>query len=206
MILVEGDNDQHFIFNLCERLKFTPVFKVEKCEGDGGLFKKLKGELDSDRTRPLGIVVDADDNLASRIQEIITLTQPYFELQTSDFKQNGLVVKPKGEPKFGVWVWPDNQKNCILEDLFLELVQDKDLLLEESKKVVNHIKTIEPWRFKPQHKSKAIVHTWLAWQDKPGSPIGASLKRSNINLDRLVISNFTSWLSSLYSNNEKTDD
>ena len=145
------------------------------------------------------MVVDADEDLATRIEQIIKNTKPYFKIEMADFKDNGLIIKPKSEPKFGVWIWPDNQKNGILEDLYLDLVQDEDLLLEESKKVIENIKNIEPWRFKPQHKSKAIVHTWLAWQINPGSPIGSSLKRSTININRPVISNFKFWLQRLYS-------
>lgn len=199
MILVEGNNDEHFIYNLCSRLNFSPVFKVKNCESIELLYKKLQAELDSDRTQPLGIIVDSDENIESRKSEIQKLVKPYYSLTSSDFTPYGLVFNPGNEPKFGVWIWPDNQKNGILEDLYLDLVQDHDALLEESKRVVENLKTIEPWRFKKQHKSKAIVHTWLAWQDNPGSPIGSSVQRTTIVINKPVIDNFKTWLTSLYA-------
>jgi len=200
MLLVEGDNDLHFITNLCQKIDFKPFFKIESCKSIDALFSNLESKLDSNRNYPIGIVVDADGDIEKRKSKITEITKAFFKLNNSDFNESGLVIKPELEQKFGVWIWPNNKEEGILEDLFLQLVKDKDLLLEEAKRVVENLPEIEPIRFKPQHKSKAIVHSWLAWQDNPGSPIGASLQRSTMDLTKPIIQNFISWLKNLYKN------
>jgi hypothetical protein len=200
MVLVEGQNDRHFVYNLCQRLSFQPEFDVESEANIQKAIFRFATELKGNRTQPLGLIVDADFSAEARKSEIIREIKDEFPVTIRDFTDEGLVVKPENEQKFGIWIWPDNQKNGILEDLYLELVQDDDLLLKEANRVVENLPNIAPIRFKPQHKSKAIVHTWLAWQDNPGSPIGDSIKRSTINLERPVIQKFKTWLQNLYSN------
>jgi hypothetical protein len=200
MILVEGDNDRYFLYNLCQRVDFQPTFKVEKEDSIQKTIYRFATELKGNRQQPLGLIVDADFDAENRKLELIEEIRNYYPITLEDFTEEGLIVKPANEEKFGIWIWPDNNENGILEDLYLMLVQDNDLLLNEAKRVVDNLPNIEPIRFKPQHKSKAIVHSWLAWQDNPGSPIGASIQRSVIDLNRPVIHKFKTWLQNLYSN------
>jgi hypothetical protein len=200
MILVEGENDQHFLYNLCQKVNFNPVFKVEKVGSLEKAIYRFATDLKGNRQQPLGLIVDADMNLEKRQSENIKEVGKYYTIQKKDFTKTGLIIQPALEQKFGVWIWPDNEKNGILEDLYLQLVQDGDLLLGEAKRVVGNLPNIEPIRFRPQHISKAIVHSWLAWQDNPGAPIGASLQRSNIDLSKPIIQNFKNWLKNLYTN------
>jgi hypothetical protein len=38
-----------------------------------------------------------------------------------------------------------------------------------------HVDEIETPRFPEEHKSKAYIHTWLAWQKEPGKPLGQAV-------------------------------
>lgn len=205
MLIVEGDDDLHFILNLCQKLGFQPEFEIKKAGSVDKAIKQFSLEI-KNRGYPIGLVVDANGNMSERKKQIISSLTKYHQVLEMDFKDKGLIVMPDLDPRFGIWLWPDCSSPGILEDLYLQIVQEEDQLLEEAHRVVDGIAAIEPFRFKPQYKSKAIVHTWLAWQDNPGSPLGASVKRSIINHSHPTIQNFKNWLTRLYSNNEKTDD
>lgn len=199
MLIVEGTTDQHFVLNLLEAIEMEkagiPWPSKEGSKNEA--IDKFLSELQTDRSQPIGLIVDADGDIEATISSLIKKLKKWVDVSPDQFK-NGLVFSPPFEPKAGIWIWPDCERSGILEDLFLDLVKPSDQLLEEAKKVVDRLPAIEPFRFPPQYKSKAIVHTWLAWQKKPGLPIGMSVKTSSMNLTHPTVSNFKSWLQRLY--------
>jgi hypothetical protein len=199
MLIVEGATDQHFILNLALATKMaeksfpepTPLHSRDKA------IKRFISDLKSDRSEPLGLIIDADGSFDNTVTELVKKLPKTENVKPADFNQ-GLIFSPPSEPRAGIWIWPDSSKTGILEDLFLELVSQEDPLLKEAHRVVDALPSIEPWRFKAQYRSKAVVHTWLAWQEKPGLPIGTSLNRSPMDLTHPTVSNFKSWLQRLY--------
>jgi len=52
--------------------------------------------------------------------------------------------------------------------------------------------------FKDVHLSKAILHTYLSWQDEPGKPLGQSITSHVLNPQAEIAHTFTSWLRRLF--------
>jgi hypothetical protein len=74
-LLVEGKNDRHVIWALCQQYQVPETFSVEvpQEEGTGGVEALLNGlpeRLKAEYLRRLGIVVDADRTLSARWQSL----------------------------------------------------------------------------------------------------------------------------------------
>lgn len=53
-------------------------------------------------------------------------------------------------------------------------------------------------RFPPAHKIKARLHTWLAWQEEPGKPMGLSITARYLDADALHAQQLIKWLRQLF--------
>ena len=69
---------------------------------------------------------------------------------------------------------PDNRVPGILEDFLRFLVPDGDPLFIHVEKSLNAIPFAHR-RFNELRKPKAMIHTWLAWQEEPGRPFGQAI-------------------------------
>ena len=52
--------------------------------------------------------------------------------------------------------------------------------------------------FKSVHRSKAFVHTYLAWQDEPGKPLGQAITAQALRGDTDNAKLFVKWLTDLF--------
>jgi hypothetical protein len=53
--------------------------------------------------------------------------------------------------------------------------------------------------FKQVHLSKAIIHTYLAWCDEPGYPLGKAITARSLPPDKAIANQFTDWLIRLFT-------
>jgi len=77
-------------------------------------------------------------------------------------------------PRVGIWIMPDNRTTGISEDFLLLLVPPDSRLYTHVQASVDSISEGEQ-RFKVPDKPKALIHTWLAWQEEPGRPLGTAI-------------------------------
>lgn len=52
--------------------------------------------------------------------------------------------------------------------------------------------------YKDIHHSKAVIHSYLAWQNEPGYPIGLSIKAKVLTTACANVSNFVTWVKMMY--------
>ncbi|MGK7944727.1 MAG: DUF3226 domain-containing protein [Microcystaceae cyanobacterium] len=45
---------------------------------------------------------------------------------------------------------------------------------------------------------KALIYTWLAWQEKPGRPMGQAITNHYLKHNSETVKAFTHWLSTLF--------
>jgi hypothetical protein len=69
---------------------------------------------------------------------------------------------------------PDNRVPGIIEDFLKFLIPDGDDLLTHVERSVDSIAP-ELRRFNELKYPKALIHTWLAWQEEPGHPYGQAI-------------------------------
>ena len=92
---------------------------------------------------------------------------------------------------------PDNKTPGILEDFLRFLVPAGSTLFDH---VINSVATIpqSERRFGQLAEPKAIVHTWLAWQEEPGRPLGTAITAKFLDPNVAQADVLVTWLKTLF--------
>ena len=93
---------------------------------------------------------------------------------------------------------PNNTSPGMLEDYLFFLVPAGDPLFERAGRCVEGI-PVEERRFTEAHVSKALIHTWLAWQDDPGTPLGQAITKRYFDSDGPQVQALLGWLTRLFA-------
>lgn len=72
-LLVEGNDDQHVIWALCERYQITENFDGIDSRGYDELLKEIPLRFKTSDLKTLGIIVDADENVQQRWEALRTV-------------------------------------------------------------------------------------------------------------------------------------
>lgn len=202
-IIVEGKDDKFFITALQKINKIPKSIKVEPYDCRDSLIASLHMELSSSEIQRLAIVMDANSNLAASWQAIANkLTQAgYSGIPNQPSKEGTIIVSTNTEsrlvPIVGIWLMPDNQSPGMLEDFMLAMIGKEDSLLPYARQCVDNLPEEQP-RFKSTYLSKAIIHTWLAWQEEPGSPMGSAIIKRYLDSECTQAQILTGWLQRLF--------
>lgn len=199
VLLVEGKNDCHVINALCEAHGVPETFGLHNCENDDSVLKRLNALMyPTDTPETIGVVLDVDDRtVESRWQQI----QEKIKLLGYDFPEYpnpaGTILPLNGDkPKLGIWLMPNNQNPGMLEDFLMPLANAESISFAAES--VNTAEERGITTFKDVHRSKAIIHTYLAWQDEPGKPLGQSITSHVLNPEVNIARLFTAWLTKLF--------
>ncbi len=226
ILFVEGADDQHSIWAICEHFKVEETFSVEVPDGEGKIPKKGThqnelGGIDnvlkaatlnliagSSAIERLGIVIDADQDLDKQWRKVLKiLTKAGFKDENlpESLNADGTVITQEFLPKFGIWIMPDNiTDRGMLEDFLEFLVPDKDnnpiwaKAVKCSQEVLEEIE--EEIRFNDIHLSKARIHAYLAWQKNSGNPFGTSITAKYLQADNPKCEKFVGWIKHLFVN------
>ena len=150
-LLVEGNDDQHVIWAICEKYNIPEVFDVIDCEGITNLFNAIPIYLKQSDIESVGIIIDADINLIDRWEYIKKMLMRQGFIVPDELPETGLVLA-KDNVKVGVWIMPSNNTNGMLEDFISFLVPPNDNLLPV---VDNTLNVIE------ECKAPAKTHRFL---------------------------------------------
>ena len=199
VLLVEGKNDCHVIYALCEAHGVPETFGLYNCESGDGVLKRLNALMHpTDPPETIGVILDVDDRtIESRWQQIKEKIKAYGY----DFSENpdpvGTVLPVNGDkPRLGIWLMPNNQDPGMLEDFLLSLANVGSVSFASES--VDCAKAKGLTTFKEVHHSKAVIHTYLAWQDEPGKPLGQSITSHVLNPETDIAKCFTAWLTKLF--------
>ena len=197
-LLVEGNNDFHVMNALCEKYSVNPNFRIINCGGINKLFELVPSAILNTNINTLGIIIDADLDLNkqwSKLKNI--LIEKGFKIP-NDLPSSGLICKNDDEVKVGVWIMPDNNLNGMLEDFIKFLIPENDPCLVIANATLEKIETQKLNKYAAIHKSKALIHTWLAWQEDPGTPMGLSITKKYLDTDNETSLEFANWLRELF--------
>jgi hypothetical protein len=203
-LLVEGQNDQHVVWALCEQHQLAKTFSVltpddKKKQGIEAILEGLPLRLKVEGLHTLGILVDANHDLAARWQAV------RHQLSASGYKNiprtpppSGLIITPAGLPRVGIWLMPNNQVPGMLEDFVAELIPTDDSLRPKAESALQDIETSQLNRYTIAHRPKALIHTWLAWQETPGMPMGQAITAQALQYNSPLARRFIEWLKLLF--------
>lgn len=155
---------------------------------------KITGELDC-----IGVVVDADLDIAARWQSLrnILTNSGYAGVPTKP-GAGGTIVEHEEKPRVGIWIMPDNTLPGKVEDFVALLVPPDDSLWKRAELNVQQIPEAER-RFIENAFIKAHIHTWLAWQEYPGLPMGQAITRRYLNSNAPHALQLLDWLRRLFN-------
>ncbi|MDR0863655.1 MAG: hypothetical protein LBO74_01825 [Candidatus Symbiothrix sp.] len=197
-LLVEGNDDKHVIWALCDKYNIPKTFEVVDCKGIKNLYKDISVRFKESGTETIGIIIDADIDIQSRWNSLKNnLSAIGFDIP-DNLPETGLIIKNRTQ-KVGVWIMPNNNSNGMLEDFISFLVPQGDSLLPIVHSTLENIENQELNKYSEVHKSKAAIHTWLAWQEYPGTPMGLSITKKYLSTDEATCLKLISWLTELFN-------
>jgi hypothetical protein len=199
LLLVEGIDDEHTMYGLFQKYNIPDVFSVENCKGIDKLLKGINTRLKSEDIEKLGIVIDADQDIAARWASLKTIFAKSDFILPNELPSDGLILEQNGV-KIGVWIMPNNNINGMLEDFTKFLIPDNDKLLPIVEETLDSIEAKNLNKYnKNLHKSKALIHTWLAWQEDPGTPQGLAITKKYLTTENKELSDrFIGWIKRLF--------
>ena len=198
-LLVEGNDDMHVVLALCEKFNLKENFDIINLEGIDTLLKNIPVRLKTDNLETLGIIIDADKNISAQWEKLKKIFANSGYATDGILSLDGFIQKNPDGIKIGVWIMPNNHLPGMLEDFIKFLIPPDDKLLPV---IQAHLENIEEKNLnkynKKIHKAKALVHSWLAVQENPGTPIGLSITKKYLTTDEETCSKLINWLKELY--------
>jgi hypothetical protein len=201
ILLVEGTDDEHVFKHLCGNRDVPKLSEIKSQEGIAELLKNFPVRLKESEVEIVGVVVDADTDVASRWQSLrdILVKSGYKNVPHEPSPEGVILDHPPDTllPRVGVWIMPDNKTTGILEDFLRFLVPENVPLFHRVKSNVADIPEAER-RFRKIDESKVLIHTWLAWQEKPGKPLGTAITAKYLEPNVAQVDVLISWLNRLF--------
>lgn len=204
LLIFEGMNERHVFGHLFNRNGIAGgIIEFKDMNGFPNLLKALPTALRSNKVKRLGVVVDADLDISSRWQSIrnILINRHYENVPTSLVPEGTIVeledIPVIGVPKVGVWIMPDNQLPGMLEHFVSFLGATSDPLWSIADNCLNDIPN-EHRHFTENHRIKAHIHTWLAWQEEPGTPLGSAINKRYFDATAPHAQNLIAWIRRLF--------
>lgn len=209
---VESNDDLHAVIHLLERHGFA--FDEKHCQvelvvsapkssaGSGSVDFLLQGMEQAIKlavNKPIGFVLDADENPVSRWESVRNhLRNVEVDCPNSSPKDGFIGKSSLSRATVGVWMMPDNASPGRLEDFLASLIAHADPLIEHAGKSTDTAASLGA-KFPVIHRSKALIHTWLAWQEIPGKPFGIAMKARYFQHDKPAALEFVDWFRRLFS-------
>jgi hypothetical protein len=207
ILLVEGASDEHVVSKLLKALNIVQNFYISNEKTDNQVIKALESKIRQSESgegpKVIGVILDADDPSKTNRVEQIQNKISGFGYHLSSFESIGTLLTGKPDyPRLGFWIMPDNENPGALEDFLKTLAEQKGLGVAEQ--CVAKAKEESVARFKKQHHSKAVVHTYIAWQDKPGLPFRLGFENEAFDPHAPLAKAFVSWLTNLFDLEKKS--
>ena len=126
LLLVEGEEDRHFIGHFVTAHNLQGMFTIESVGGVEKLLRSIPTRVKADLGEYLGILVDADETIGARWQSIRDklVLAGYTDLPEKPFPE-GMILQQTELPRLGVWMMPNNEIGGKLED-FIEFLIPPD--------------------------------------------------------------------------------
>ncbi len=207
VLRVEGKDDKYVIENLLSRHGIdrgvVDIKWSKRGDDEGGgrdqLLDGMRLAVTTSTSTAVGFVLDADDAPGNRWRGVrARLGGVGLELP-KEIPEGGFVGDaPAFRARVGVWLMPDNRGAGALEEFLRGLVDDKDPLLELAETSTTSASE-RGATFRDTHRRKAVLHTWLAWQQRPGLPYGLAIRARYFHHDSPAALAFVEWFRRVFA-------
>ncbi|MFH1265101.1 MAG: DUF3226 domain-containing protein [Planctomycetota bacterium] len=203
---VEGRDDKFALVNLLIRhgVDYDPkpwpaAFPEFKEVGNiQGLLDGMETAVKLSTGRAVGFVLDADSPLLDRWHAVRDrLRNAGVDAPKMPIAEGFIGHSSTFWSTVGVWLMPDNQHDGKLETFLETLIGDEDPLIDHATASTDAAKQLGALFTEPDH-IKALIHTWLAWQNEPGYPYGTAIRARCFRHDSPAAAGFVAWFRQLY--------
>jgi hypothetical protein len=201
ILLVEGKDDENVLKHLSTNRGGPQFDEIKSLEGCANILKSIHVHLMAGGENIIGIVIDADMDIAARWRSLRDqLLKTGYQTVPDNPSPDGTIIDPPESvflPRVGVWIMPDNQTGGILEDFLKFLVPAGSRLFDH---VISSITAIPEGerRFTQLSEPKAIIHTWLSWQEDPGKPLGTAITMRYLDANVAQVDILIKWMNRLF--------
>lgn len=210
---VEGPNDVHVVHHLLLRHGIDCPIRGDKrpqhefadsvpeltAAGDkDAVLATIETAVPVSNDRSVGFILDTDENPRVRWRAVCNRLEGFGLELPDEVPNEGFVADVEDfRARVGVWLMPDNQRSGALEHFLQDLVPDNDPLLLLAESSTEQAKTCGA-TFAEIHSRKAVLHAWLAWQEKPGLPYGRAIQARYFSIDSPAALAFVDWYRRLF--------
>lgn len=209
MLLVEGATEKRLIPHLMEHrgvswqdedgryiVSITEYGGLENMIAAGEIETALK----SSGLESLGIIFDADGLHGKKLRwpELRKRCEDVGCHPPENLSPDGFITTLPTGIRFGVWMMPNNTDAGMLETFLQSLVPDQSSPIYLHAKEATQHATALGAPFKAVHCDKALIHTWLAWQDPPGCQLHDAVKFKILDPNSDQALPFERWFRSLF--------
>ncbi len=210
VLLVEGKTEKRLIPELMEKrgVAWEPApkkYAVDIREAGGPVTARdwIETHLKESALAALGVIFDADKMEGSedhRWADMQNCCKAIGVALPDLAPAGGFYTVLPNRIRFGVWMMPNNQLPGMLETFLLALLKPEEaagsLFLHAQGSVEKARELGAP--FKAVHRDKALVHTWLAWQDQPGAQLHEAIKFKILDATSPNADAFVAWFRDLF--------
>ncbi|OHD05460.1 MAG: hypothetical protein A2086_11360 [Spirochaetes bacterium GWD1_27_9] len=193
-LLVEGNDDKHVIFALCEKFSITENFDVIDCKSKESVIEKMPIYLKTSDIEIIGLIIDADCDIFDSYKSICSKLSNIGYKLPNILPKEGLILSEPDKVKIAIWIMPNNKINGMLEDFIAFLIPQDDKLPPLIDDFLNTIEEKKLNKYKPIHRAKTFIHSYLAVQEDPGTPMGLAITKRYLTTDEKNCLNLINWL------------
>ncbi len=203
LLLVEGDTDKRVVPELIEKLGVPwgspgqEIVKIQSLGGYGELAAQFSTQLKGAGLKRLGILVDADEDPQARWRSLSAIINDHCPLPPAP-QPGGFVGTTTQGIRLGLWMMPDNSQKGMLETFLLAFQPQTSGPLWAHTQAAADTALALGATFLTNHRDKALIHTWLAWQNTPGRQLHQALKENLLDPRCPYAQPFLAWFKALY--------
>jgi hypothetical protein len=204
VLVVEGKDELRVLPELLELAgiswpKGSEPVRIEDQDGIENILAPgfIEATLKASGVTSVGIVVDANGDPVSRWEQIRSRLASSYPDFPVELPATGAVHRAADKPRVGVWIMPDNVRTGMLETLLLALRVGDPVLHDHARDATGHARTLGA-PFRDNHREKAELHAWLAWQDPPGRQLHDAVKSRRLPPAPPVTDTFVAWFRQLF--------
>ncbi len=199
-LLVEGKHDTHVVTGVMGKYVLEWPVTIKGCGGIEGLLEPslIPTYLKGSGLSAVGVILDADAEFESKWRRLRARCLGAFPDLPCELPGEGLIHIREGLPRFGAWVMPDNGSPGTLETFLGALVPDDPGELWGFAENATREAKSHGAPYKHVHVEKAVLRSWLAWQNPPGNPFGTALKAGALDAKLPAGRLFAAWVIKLF--------
>lgn len=212
---VEGEDDKQMILhllrrhgvNLDEKPMASALPEIKPTHGVGELLKTMDSHIKGSVDRVIGFVLDGDIDPQKQWSKIAKCLLGFGVEVDSIPRIGGFRTRIEElNATVGVWLMPDNASPGVLEDFLRRIIDVDNRLIGFAEHASDEARASHGALFPTAARTKAVIRTWLAWQEEPGHPYGRALAKRYFNSDSDLALQFVTWFKELYGISERISE